>query len=75
MQKNSKEGKNLTSILNDLGIKGIRESDTILRLSGNADILTDALGNSKSALKENSALTDEAAKRYETFESQLKIFK
>ncbi|EIB7774680.1 phage tail tape measure protein [Listeria monocytogenes] len=75
LQKNSKEGKNLTAILNDLGIKGIRESDTMLRLSGNADILTDALGNSKTAWKENSALTDEASKRYETFESQLKIFK
>lgn len=75
LQKNSEEGKNLTAVLNDLGIKGIRESDTMLRLSGNADILTDALANSKNAWKENSALTDEAAKRYETFESQLKIFK
>ncbi|WP_236719598.1 phage tail tape measure protein [Listeria monocytogenes] len=75
LQKNSEEGKNLTAILNDLGIKGIRESDTMLRLSGNADILTDALANSKTAWKENSALTDEASKRYETFESQLKIFK
>ncbi|MCE8057244.1 phage tail tape measure protein [Listeria monocytogenes] len=75
LQKNSKEGKNLTAILNELGIKGIRESDTMLRLSGNADILTDALANSKSAWKDNSALTEEASKRYETFESQLKIFK
>ncbi|WP_253182176.1 phage tail tape measure protein [Listeria monocytogenes] len=75
LQKNSEEGKNLTAVLNDLGIKGIRESDTMLRLSGNADILTDALANSKTAWKENSALTDEASKRYETFESQLKIFK
>lgn len=75
LQKNSEEGKNLTAILNELGIKGIRESDTMLRLSGNADILTDALANSKTAWKENSALTDEASKRYETFESQLKIFK
>ncbi|WP_258319964.1 phage tail tape measure protein [Listeria monocytogenes] len=75
LQKNSEEGKNLTAVLNDLGIKGIRESDTMLRLSGNADILTDALANSKNAWKENSALTDEASKRYETFESQLKIFK
>lgn len=67
------EGKNLTSILTDLGIKGIRESDTILRMAGASDILSDAVKMSSGAWKENSALTNEAAERYATTESQIKV--
>lgn len=69
----SDEGKNLTSILSELGIKGIRESDTILRMAGASDLLSDAVNTSSKAWKENSALTDEAAQRYATTESQLKM--
>lgn len=67
------EGKNLTTILEDLGIKGIREADTILRMAGASDLLTDAVETSSDAWEENSALTDEAAQRYATTESKLKI--
>lgn len=66
-------GENLTSILDELGISGIRESDTILRLAGSSDTLTEAVELSSDAWEENSALTEEAAQRYETTESQLKI--
>ncbi|MDQ0270719.1 phage tail tape measure protein [Cytobacillus purgationiresistens] len=71
--KSSKEGKNLTTMLDDLGIKGIRESDTLLRLSGATGVLADAIDISTQAWKENSALTNEANERYETFESKLQI--
>lgn len=71
--KSSKEGKNLTTILSDLGIKGIREADTILRMAGASDLLSDAVDNSTTAWEENSALTKEAEQRYKTTESQLKI--
>lgn len=73
LSKSSKEGENLTSILSDLGIKGIRESDTILRMAGASDLLSEAVGNSTNAWKENTALTNEAAERYKTTESQIKI--
>lgn len=66
-------GENLTSILEDLGISGIRESDTILRLAGSSDTLTEAVELSSGAWEENSALTEEAEQRYKTTESQLKI--
>ncbi len=69
----SDEGKNLTTILSDLGIKGIREADTILRMAGASDLLSDAVNTSSKAWKENSALTDEAAQRYATTESQIKM--
>ncbi|WP_026908957.1 phage tail tape measure protein [Paucisalibacillus globulus] len=73
LAQSSSEGANLTSILEDLGIKGIRESDTILRLAGASDLLTDAVNTSTKAWEENTALSDEAAQRYATTESQLKI--
>ncbi len=69
----SKEGKNLTSILDDLGIKGIREADTILRLSGASDLLSSAVNTSTQAWDENNALTNEAQQRYETTASKIKI--
>ena len=69
---NSKdEGANLTNMLADLGIKGIRESDTLLRLAGASDLLSEAVKLSGTAWEENTALTNEAAERYKTFESQM----
>ncbi|WP_212925329.1 phage tail tape measure protein [Oceanobacillus sp. J11TS1] len=73
LSDSSDEGANLTSILTDLGIKGIRESDTILRLAGASDLLSEAVDQSSAAWEENSALSDEAAQRYATTESQIKI--
>ena len=37
--------------------------------------MSEAVSRSNTAWKENNALTNEASKRYETTESQLKIFK
>lgn len=75
LAKSGEEGKNLTAILGDLGIKGIRESDVMLRLSGNADLLTKALAVGNKAWKNNTALLAEANKRYKTFDSQVGISK
>lgn len=73
LAKSSGEGKNLTTILDDLGIKGIRESDTILRMAGASDLLSEAVKTSSDAWEENTALTNEAEQRYKTTESQLKM--
>lgn len=73
LAKSSKEGENLAEILGYLGIKGIREQDTLLRLSGASDVLTNAVKISSDAWKENNALTKEAETRYGTTESQLVI--
>lgn len=75
LAKSSEEGANLTTILADLGIKGIRESDTILRMAGASDLLAEAVKNSTAAWEENTALSNEAAQRYETTASQLQMFK
>lgn len=71
LELSSSEGENLNAVLGDLGIKGIREADTLLRLAGNSALLGDALDLSATSWDENTALAEEAGLRYETLESQL----
>lgn len=66
-------GTSTIKILNDMGIKEVRLRDTLLRAANASDVLNDAIEKSNQAWDENSALVDEANKRYETTESQLKI--
>jgi TP901 family phage tail tape measure protein len=67
------EGGNVIETMSELGIKGTEETGVILRLAGAGDILTDSLKLGDSAWKSNSALAAEAAKRYETTESKVKV--
>src|SRR5690606_11394243 len=71
----SAAGENLTLILSDLGITGIRESDTLLRLAGANETLRSALETATQAWDENIALQNEVAQRYATTESQLAMFR
>lgn len=73
LANSAKEGENMSTILEDLGIKGIREADTMKRLAGASDLLSTAVETSSTAWKENAALTKEAEQRYKTSESQMKI--
>ena len=75
LEESSASGENLNGILENLGIKGIRESDALLRLAGNSELLSDAVDMSSTAFTENTALTDEAAQRYETLASKFEMFK
>lgn len=71
----SSEGGNVAATLEDLGMKGIYESDVMQRLSGAPQLLGEALETSNNAWKENTALSEEAAERYATTESQLRMLK
>ncbi|ACL19519.1 phage tail tape measure protein, TP901 family [Desulfitobacterium hafniense DCB-2] len=71
----SAEGKNLTTILSDLGITGIRESDTLLRMAGASELLSSAVETSTQAWEENVALSNEAEQRYQTTGSRLLMLK
>ena len=66
-------GGNVSATLDELVIKGLRERDTLLRLSGAAELLGDAFDTGNAAFEKNSALAAEAAQRYETTESQVKM--
>ncbi|WP_413491322.1 phage tail tape measure protein [Brochothrix thermosphacta] len=73
--KASSNGENLNDVLQDVGIQGIREADTMLRLAGNSKLLGKALDVSTKAWDENSALTNEANERYKTTASKIKVMK
>lgn len=67
--------KGVLKALDDVGIKGIREADTIRRMANNHQVLDKALKTGSEGWKENSALTNEANVRYETMGSKLKMLK
>lgn len=71
----SSRGENVSEVLRDVGIKGVYESDVMLRLSGASHLLAEAIDTSTVAWQENTALSKEAAQRYETTASQMSMLK
>ena len=69
------KGANMDAILMKLGMTGIRQGNMLKSLALSSDKMGAAVARSNQAWKENTALTNEANKRYETTESQLKMFK
>ena len=67
----SETGGNTFGVLADLDLKSIRITDTMLRLAGSQDGVTKAVNMSKDAWEENTALTEEAQKRYATMEREI----
>lgn len=67
------EGGNVITTMKDLGIKGTEETSVILRLAGAGDLLTDSLDLGAKAWAENTALAEEAEKRYATTEAKISI--
>lgn len=68
-------GTTAIEMLDNMGISEVRLRDSLLRAGGASELFTKAIGLSSEAWDENSALTNEAAQRYETFESKLKTLK
>ena len=64
-------GVDTYAILDELGMSGIRQSNMLQSLALASDKLTSAINVSNQAYIENAALTNEAEKRYQTFNSQL----
>lgn len=69
------QGGSTLAQLEQLGITEVRQRDALLRMSGASEVLAEALGMSGQAWADNSALAEEAAKRYETPAAQLKMAK
>ncbi|GLU58572.1 phage tail tape measure protein [Paenarthrobacter ureafaciens] len=67
------EGGNVVQSMKDVGIKGTEEYQVMLALAASGDLLTDSLKLGSKAWKENTALLDEATKRYSTTESKVKV--
>ena len=75
LQEAEAGGANLIETLGNLGLQEIRQSDSILRLVGAEDLLSETLLEGRTAWEESTALTNEAEKRYKTTASQLQIVK
>lgn len=69
------KGSSATLVLDDMGLSGVRQSNMLKSLALAADTMTSAVDMSNQAWDENTALTNEANKRYETTESKLKMLK
>lgn len=68
-----RNGMSAIAVLDEMGLTEVRLRDTLLRAANASDLVTDALDISGTAWEENTALANEAAKRYATVESQLSI--
>lgn len=65
------KSSDVTKTLNDLGITEIKQAQSMGALAQSSDVLANALNVSKNAWNDNSAMANEAEKRYATLKSQL----
>ena len=75
LSKLDDEGESAIAVLDEIGIKEIRLRDTMLRAVNATDLFSRAQNTATSAWKKNTALSEEANKRYATTESKLKNLK
>lgn len=69
------EGGNVNLLLSELGLNEVRVADTMKRLTNAGELTTNMLNLSNKAWKENSALTKESDKRYQTTASKVQQLK
>ena len=75
LSKLDDEGESAIAVLDEIGIKEVRLRDTMLRAVNATDLFSRAQNMATSAWKKNTALSEEANKRYATTESKLKNLK
>lgn len=73
LRKVSEEGGNVFGVLEDLSLQDIRVRDALLRAANAGDVFRESIERSSTAFKENTALTEEANRRYQTVESQMQL--
>lgn len=68
-------GTSAIKVLDDMDITEVRLRDSLLRAANASSVFGDAIETGNAAFEENTALAEEANKRYETVESQLGMLK
>jgi TP901 family phage tail tape measure protein len=68
-------GGNVVSTLTDLGFRSTEEQRILLQLKASGDLLNESLDLQSQAWADNSALVNEAAKRYDTTASKIQVAK
>lgn len=69
----SESGENVFAVLDELGLGEIRVRDALLRLAGDSDRLAASLDISAEAWDANTALAEEAGRRYDTTAAKMSI--
>jgi TP901 family phage tail tape measure protein len=64
-------GKSVASVLDDIGAKNVFDKQFILGLANGLDVYNQALGDSSSAFKEGTFLSENTAATFETFAAML----
>lgn len=64
-------GESTITMLQDMGFTEVRLRDTLTRLAQSGDLVTDAVERGNVAWEENTAMQEEADKRYGTMESKM----
>lgn len=75
LSKSGEQGKSAIKILDDMDIKETRLRDALLRSANASDVMSKAIDLGNEAWDENTALTNEAEKRYKTLDSRLEMTK
>lgn len=75
LDDSAKAGGNMNLILDALGIKGIREANTVKLLSQNHKLLEKSINDSTDAYKKGNDLAKEAGEAWKTLSNKLKISK
>lgn len=73
--KLDEKGESATIVLDEMGLSGVRQSNMLKSLALASDTLTSAVELANESWEENTALADEAGKRYETTESKIAMAK
>lgn len=71
----NKSGGSMITMLEDLGITEIRQSNAVIALAGNTDLLTEANKRAGEAWEENTALATETERAYDTLNAKIEIYK
>lgn len=75
LQRAQEQGTSAIKVLDDIGITEVRMRDALLRAAGAGDLFAESIRLGTQAWEENTALTNEAAQRYETTASKLEIMR
>ena len=67
------EGESAITMLSEMGLTEVRLRDSLLRAANAGTLFNDAINTGTQAWKNNTALTNEANKRYDTLKSKIKI--
>ncbi|WP_430608723.1 phage tail tape measure protein, TP901 family, core region [Enterococcus sp. AZ009] len=73
--KAEEQGSSAISVLDSMGITEVRLRDSLLRAANASGVFAGAVEMGNEAFGENTALAEEAGKRYETTESKLKMLR